>query len=411
MFVIGALFERGGTTQTNYDLMQALQDEVETFLLRSDGSKVELFNVRGDCEYLLDHAVLDEPLAPFPHANGQYDDVVASWLREYAIEAIHVRHIAFHSLDLLEIARAVHVPVLFSFHDYYAICPTVKLLDENNRFCSGHCTKTDGDCTPEFWREGAIGRLKHHGVFPWKQQFSRRLEHCAAFATTAQSARTLIHDHFPAARSKPFFVIPHGRDFRVFANPPTWPSDNENLRILAIGNLNASKGSDYLAALAKDAKALGIEIHVLGQWLPSERPEDIVLHGAYDRDALVEKVQSIAPHIGCVLSIWAETWCHVLTELWAAGLPVLGFDIGAVGERLQESGAGWLVPIGTAHSLAETVRKIRGDPSGYRLRCDRVLKWQRTTGKSQNCARMGSQYNDVYARLCREFGFEADEAA
>ena len=174
MFVIGALFERGGTTQTNYDLMQALQDEVETFLLRSDGSKVELFNVRGDCEYLLDHAVLDEPLAPFPHANGQYDDVVASWLREYAIEAIHVRHIAFHSLGLLEIAKAVHVPVLFSFHDYYAICPTVKLLDENNRFCSGHCTKTDGDCTAEFWHGGAIGHLKHHAVFPWKQQFSQR---------------------------------------------------------------------------------------------------------------------------------------------------------------------------------------------------------------------------------------------
>ena len=206
-------------------------------------------------------------------------------------------------------------------------------------------------------------------------------------------------------------MIPHGRDFRVFANPPTWPSDDEYLRILAIGNLNASKGADYLAALARDAKALGIEIHVLGQWLPSERPADIVLHGAYDRDALVDKIQNIAPHIGCVLSIWAETWCHVLTELWAAGLPVLGFDTGAVGERLQESGAGWLVPIGTVHSLAETVRKIRGDPSGYRLRCDRVLEWQRTTGKSQNCARMGSQYNDVYARLCRAFGFEADEAA
>ena len=133
LFVIGALFERGGTSQTNYDLMEVLQDQVEPFLLRADGSKVELFSVRGDREYLLDHAVLDEPLAPFPHANGQYDDVVALWLRKYAIEAIHVRHIAFHSLGLLTIARAVHVPVLFSFHDYYAICPTVKLLDENNR--------------------------------------------------------------------------------------------------------------------------------------------------------------------------------------------------------------------------------------------------------------------------------------
>ena len=233
--------------------------------------------------------------------------------------------------------------------------------------------------------------------------------HCVA--TTSQSARALIHDHFPAARSKPFFVIPHGRDFRAFSSPPTWPADKDKLRILAIGNLNASKGTDYLAALAKDAKALGIEIHVLGQWLPRDRPEGIVLHGAYDRDALVEKVQNIAPHIGCVLSIWAETWCHVLTELWAAGLPVLGFDIGAVGERIRESGAGWLAPIGAPHSLTETVGQIRDDPSGFRARSARVLEWQRTTGKSQNRARMGSQYNEVYEKLCREYGFKAHAGA
>jgi len=58
------------------------------------------------------------------------------------------------------------------------------------------------------------------------------------------------------------------------------------------------------------------------------------------------------------LSIWPETWCHTLTELWAVGLPVVGFNTGAVGERLQKTGAGWLAETITAPAMAATIPVI-----------------------------------------------------
>ena len=39
-------------------------------------------------------------------------------------------------------AKARGCRVVTSFHDFYTLCPTVKLLDERQVFCAGRCTAT-----------------------------------------------------------------------------------------------------------------------------------------------------------------------------------------------------------------------------------------------------------------------------
>ena len=152
LFVIAALHDTGGTLQTNRDLMSALDGRVEPFLLRSDGRLVELYDCRGAEQVLLDYRVLREPIRAFPHRSAEYDAIVAQWMFDHAIELVHVRHIALHGLGLIDVAHDLMLPVIFSFHDYYTVCPTVKLLDERLVFCGGKCTSTPGHCIPELWR-------------------------------------------------------------------------------------------------------------------------------------------------------------------------------------------------------------------------------------------------------------------
>src|SRR3546814_17553863 len=45
-----------------------------------------------------------------------------------------LRHLAWHSLNLPDVARGLGIPVVHSFHDYYAICPTVNLIDRNGHY-------------------------------------------------------------------------------------------------------------------------------------------------------------------------------------------------------------------------------------------------------------------------------------
>lgn len=399
LFVLGALHEHGGTTWTSRDLMNAMDGNVETLLLRCDGRLLEILSYRSGEEVLLDYAVLDAPIQAFPHTSDQYDAVVADWLRYYAVELVHIRHIAHHGLGLVDIARGMHIPVVFSFHDYYSICPTVKLLDENLRFCAGYCTRSLGHCSPELWADDAVPELKHAAVNDWKKMFASMLDKCDALVTTSRAARELLLKNYPLLSKKAFHVIPHGRDFTSLRSPPPAPGHDQRLRILVPGNLSQAKGADIVAELASQAPETRLEIHILGTWLAGDVPEGLFVHGPYHRDQFLDLVGEIRPHLGMVPSIWAETWCHTLTELWAAGLPVIGYDLGAVAERIRETGGGWVLPASNAEITRQFLEGIRTESESYSRATRCVSAWQRTRLPSESCACMGEAYLGLYRQM------------
>jgi len=123
-----------------------------------------------------------------------------------------------------------------------------------------------------------------------------------------------------------------------------------------------------------------------------------VNHGPYSRSEFSEKVSNIAPDIAAVLSIWPETYCHTLTECWATGLPVLGLDFGAVGDRIKHHNGGWL--------LDNNIEEI------YSFLCDllerseeidakktKVLEWQEGYGANNDIYQMASSYLTIYRKL------------
>ena len=56
-----------------------------------------------------------------------------------------------------------------------------------------------------------------------------------------------------------------------------------------------------------------------------------------------------------MFSIWNETWCHTLTEMWACGLPVMAFDFPTVAARINATGAGWVWPMETTQALYQRI--------------------------------------------------------
>ena len=99
--------------------------------------------------------------------------------------------------------------------------------------------------------------------------------------------------------------------------------------------------------LAKDRSLSSLlEIHILGNIQPQlniNQNSSIICHGGYDRKDFPRIVDSLSPDVGLVLSIWPETYCHTLTELWMCKVPVIGTNLGAVGDRLRKCGGGWVI--------------------------------------------------------------------
>ena len=213
LFVISTL--TGGTPLTNQDLMGGLRPDVDTFVLHCDSLQLELSRVTDNGTEVLEKRTLSDPVEIATHSSEHYDRLLSDWLIRYSVELVHVRHIGWHSLGLINVSAELGVPVIFSFHDFYTVCPSVKLLDENLEFCAGRCTPGGGDCRVELWKTGAP-RLKHDWIEQWRAEMGRVLRSCDAFVTTAESARSQILDTYPELAAKEFAVIRHGRDFEGF---------------------------------------------------------------------------------------------------------------------------------------------------------------------------------------------------
>ncbi|WP_311946262.1 glycosyltransferase [Halomonas piscis] len=396
----------GGTPQTNEDLMRALGEQAECLVLRCRGSLMLLSLFREGCYLPLARHRLASGVEPLPHRSDEYDRVVANWLMRYRVGLVHVRHIAWHGLGLVEVARRRGIPTVFSFHDYYALCPSVKLLDENKRFCGGRCTASAGECSQELWPAEQMPPLKHRAIHEWQQAFAQVLPLADALITTSPRARDIITGIYPEVNDERFQVIPHGRDFSYMTDLAVPPVPGEPLRVVLPGYISLAKGGELLQELATQAKALNLELHVVGSVSNAfVLPGNVVVHGRYQRERLPELLATIQPHVGAVLSIWPETHCHTLTELWACGVPVVGIDMGAVGERLAATGGGWLAPAPALNAVSQALMHA-ADPSSWRAAQAAVHRWQQGDGRQESTAWMAGRYLAVYRTLIQK----ADDA-
>lgn len=396
LFVVST--RTGGTPQTNEDLMAALGDRYETLLLRCNSKTIELFFVQDRTQFLLETVNLTEELKAFPHQSDEYDSILSSFIVQYSIELVHVRHIAWHSLGLPRISKRLSVPVVFSFHDFYTICPTVKLLDENLTFCGGVCTATAGECKHELWRDIDFPPLKNHAIYNWQRNMREMLLECDAFVTTTQGSKDQILKVFPDLSKNHFEVIPHGRDLDMQDAADQATFSSETVRILIPGNIDAAKGASIIERLAELDVENVFEFHILGGTTIS--PQDkFVFHGPYQRHEFSEKVRAIRPHIGGIFSVWPETFCHTLTEMWGCGLPVVGIDLGAVGERIKVSGGGWALPSTNPEEIYQEMLDIVADFGGYQKKCASVRKWQKNIGAIDTTLNMSHRYDGIYRRL------------
>jgi len=391
--------QTGGTPQTNLDLMGALEDVVDGWLLRCDSRVIELSHVRrGEASILRRHE-LGEPVDAISHHSAEYDLVLEDWLSQLDPDLVHIRHMGWHSLSLPRIAKELGAAVVFSFHDFYTVCPTTKLLDETATFCGGQCTVPSGvDCKPELWGSDSLPTLKHAWVKVWRERFARVFEQCDAFVTTSDSARETVLRNFPSLPADRFRVIPHGRDFDEFLRLRYLPAHGRPLRILVPGNISGPKGLEVIFKLLDHDAAGLLEFHVIGKVAMRGRPPHprLICHGTYERDEFAGMVARAEPHLGAVFSIWDETYCHTLTELWSVGLPALVFDFPTVANRVRATGGGWVLPHRDIPALYQEILRVAFDPD-EQIRADAaLLAWQTGAGASSTTRRMAAEYLGVY---------------
>jgi hypothetical protein len=122
-----------------------------------------------------------------------------------------------------------------------------------------------------------------------------------------------------------------------------------------LGAIGQHKGYDVLLACAKDAvkRRLPLEFVVIGYTqkdAPLIKTGRVFVTGNYLEAEAIHLLRRENPHVIFLPSIWPETWSYTLTHALESGIPVAGFDIGAIGERLKSRQLGYVLNLRTTPS-------------------------------------------------------------
>lgn len=394
LFVISTL--TGGTPQTNRDLMLSINEKVEPWLLHCDSKVMSLYKINTDkSDDLIEQYTLKEAIEPLTHISSEYDQLIAHWLIKYDFELVHIRHLAWHSLNLPKSAKNAGARVLISFHDYYGVCPTVKLLDDERNYCNGKCSASSGQCSPELWEQDSLPYLKNNWVHTWRDKFKEALKYCDAYVTTHQSVKDTIIENLSIDEDN-FHVIPHGRDFKKFHQLAEPYKLGNVLKILIPGNINDAKGSIIIEDLLTLDELGILEFHILGKVGFQFQHPRLIIHGEYERDQFAKHVKKIKPHVGAVFSIWNETWCHTLTELWSVGLPAVVTNYPTLANRVELTDSGWVLPKNDPKVVFNFIKNIMSDINIISGKSDKVKNIQSRLLMTQNTKIMAEEYLTVY---------------
>jgi glycosyltransferase involved in cell wall biosynthesis len=304
-----------------------------------------------------------------------------------------VQHLLNQDDAIVSAAKRGGRPIVFVWHDHHLACERFNLVDDLGEFCDwcadlsvcDRCLASDGH---------ARGHQR-----AWRRRSSWILRIADAIIFPSRSALEGAKRVFQLNAER-VAVIPHGRLLERAAPSARRPPSSV-LRAAFIGGWSAHKGRDTFLESFQILAGDDIEWHAFGV-SPREAdavPSGIRHHGRYDRDELGELLRRNQIDVALLLSIWPETFCYTLTECWAAGIPVVGSRLGAIGERIRREGGGWVVDPTDSFEVADLLRRLRTDPSELERRT-LELESIRLPRRS----RMGADYGRLYRRLAAPSG-------
>ncbi len=264
---------------------------------------------------------------------------------------MEVHHLLGHAPGLFALCRELRRPYEIYVHDYAWFCQRITLIGPDRRYCGEPGPAGCVTCI------ATAGRHIDEQITPVELLRRSGQELAGATRVIAPSADTAarMRRHFPRLS----VTIEPWESAKLPVCPPP-QRQRAGRRVCVVGAIGVEKGFDILLACAEDAahRRLPLDFVVVGYTI-----DDAKLHatgrvfvtGPYEADDVPGLIIQQTADIAFLPSLWPETWCFALSEMWRADLDVVAFDIGAPAERIRASGRGRLLPLGLSPAAINDV--------------------------------------------------------
>ena len=302
------------------------------------------------------------------------------------------------SLRLARTARRQGVPVVFTYHTPTASCVRGTLLREGRETCDG--ALIGQRCAACLLESRGVALAARTALSRAPSAFGSAIGAAGATGSwvTALRVRELVdarHDAFRQLLSEANAIVAVCEWVRALllragaqparlmlsrqgtpAHTPPRPerprSAGEGLRMAFVGRLHPSKGVHVVVAALVGNRVLPMTLDVYGivQDAEGERYRDELRALAADdprirfcaplpRDRVVDTLADY--DLTVVPSQWLETGPLVVLESFAAGVPVLGSNLGGIGELVRHDRDGWLVRYDDPRAWSSALQRFATD--------------------------------------------------
>ncbi|NBJ82344.1 glycosyltransferase [bacterium 1XD42-94] len=383
----------GGVQLHVKDLTMGLKADFNIYVAARNFNYLNVTRYSGDSEPVFFQFFIDY-VPEFPQfMNSDIGNVLGNILDAFEIHLVHVHHIKDLSLEIYDQAQIRNIPITATLHDYYYICPMIKLLDHAGNVCTGSARDGCGQCLKAGLHMANGDSYIHY----WRKRNQTALQWADSLFVPSGAAAGIYMEYFPELAPK-LKVIEHGIPDSFTKVSVEEHSKSREFRVAFIGGLSPEKGGDVACELVQTSPD-DIKWYAFGMMgytnLKILERKNLVKTGEYRREELPQLLKQYQIDLVCILSLWPETYCYTLSEALQCGVPVIVTGIGALPERVKRSGCGWVVtPERAVEETQEILARIKSRPAEF----EECRKWAQQT-ELPSIEEMAQGYCQEYLRI------------
>lgn len=352
------------------------------------------------------------------YRHNEIDDRFGKVLDSFQPDVVHIGHLNHLSTSLVFEAKKRQVPMVFTLHDYWVMCPRGQFIQRNSKIPSELCEgQSNKKCAKECYScrySGSDIDLEKDRAFQ-EDWIDRRMNHIRevvdsidCFIAPSRYLMDRFIQDFGLPNDKTIF-LDYGFDCRrlsgrerVKGEPLTFGYIGTHIQSKGIQDLIHAFGNCLGEARLRiwgrerdETKNLQTKIKTF----PPAVQSRISWMGEYENPRIVQDVFNQVDMI-IVPSIWVENSPLVIHEALQTGVPVLTADAGGMREFVAHEVNGLLFKHRDAEDLKEKMQRVIDNPSIlHTLSQKRYL--QSETGDVVSIGEHITAIEEVYRKLLR----------
>jgi glycosyltransferase involved in cell wall biosynthesis len=372
------------------------------------------------------------------YRNEIIDSKFAETLKEVKPDVIHIQHLNYLSVGLIEKIAQANIPIALTLHDYWWMCPRCHLFKKDYRPCDkavlGRFDRECLACVNEMLMiKKSFKRVYNclRGILPafMLQSFKKAYFSLAGFtykddsligklrwrtgdikrlmsaidifiAPTEFIRKKYIEFGIPAEKIK---LSSYGFNINLFKG--LHKKEDDKVRFGFIGTILPAKGAHVLIKSFNAIKNKNARLMIYGNlrsfigfeyYLPYlkkiAKNKNIIFMDGFDNREIASIFQKI--DVLVVPSLWPENSPLVIQEAFLAKTPVIASRIGGITELVRDGVNGLLCDPGDAGGLQEKIEKIIDNPG-------LIQKFRENIPPVKNIEDNAREMEDLYQKIRR----------